>query len=225
MKIIYYGHSCFSIITGNKTLLFDPFISGNELAQHISIEDVEADYIFVSHGQFDHMLDVVEIATRTGALVVCNWELHSYFSGQGLSCRPLNPGGQLHLDFGTVKAFMAQNTSSFIDGDYTGSASGFAFKTTDGNFYYSGDSALSFDMILVSKWAEINFAVFPIGDVLTMGADDAVEAAKFVKTNIVIGVHFDTFGFIQIDKEKTIDIFEKSGITVYIPEVGTCFQF
>jgi L-ascorbate metabolism protein UlaG (beta-lactamase superfamily) len=221
MKITYYGHSCFSVVAGGKHLLFDPFISGNELAKHINIDDIRADYIFISHGHFDHTLDVVRIANRTGATVLGVWELHDYFSKQGVkNTRPINPGGKLVFEFGTVKAVSAVHSSSFQDGSYAGVASGFVFKTPDGNFYYSGDTALTMDMTFIPKWAKLDFAVLPIGDALTMGVEDAIETAGLVDVVKVIGVHYDTFGFIKIDKAETRLAFEKAGLKLHLPEIG-----
>jgi L-ascorbate metabolism protein UlaG (beta-lactamase superfamily) len=221
MKLTYYGHSCFSVVAGGKHLLFDPYISGNELAKAIDIEAIPADYIFVSHGHFDHMMDVVAIANRTGALVVGSWELYNYFGKEGLKkVHPLNPGGKVTFDFGTVKAVIAQHSSSFPDGSYAGVVSGFALKTTDGNFYYSGDTALTLDMTLIPKWVNLDFAVFPIGDVLTMGLEDAMEAAQFIKADTIVGVHYDTFGFIKIDKSNAIRQFEKAGLKLLLPDIG-----
>lgn len=221
MKITYYGHSCFSVVAGGKHILFDPFISGNELAKGINIDDIKADYIFISHGHFDHMLDAVAIAKRTGAMIVGIWELYIYFTKEGVeNVHPLNPGGKVTFDFGTVKAVSAQHSSSLPDGSYAGVASGFVLKTTDGNFYYSGDAGLSLDMTLIPKWADLDFAVFPIGDVLTMGVEDAIEAANFVKTSKVIGVHYDTFGFIKLDKAEAIQEFKNAGLALHLPEIG-----
>jgi L-ascorbate metabolism protein UlaG (beta-lactamase superfamily) len=123
-----------------------------------------------------------------------------------------------------VKAYAAQHSSSFQDGSYAGTASGFVLKTPDGNFYYSGDTALTLDMTLIPKFAAIDFAVLPIGDGLTMGVEDAIEAAGFVKTTKVLGVHYDTFGFIKIDKEAAVSQFQKSGLTLYLPEIGETFE-
>jgi len=221
MKITYYGHSCFSVIAGDKHLLFDPFISGNELAKEINIDTIKADYIFVSHGHFDHMLDVVAIANRTGAVVFGIWEVYEYFKKQGLkNLHPINPGGKASFDFGTVKAVISQHSSSFPDGSYAGVACGFVLKTKDGNFYYSGDTALTLDMTLIPGWAELDFAVFPIGDVLTMGVEDAIQAAAFVKATKIIGVHYDTFGLIKIDKEEAIHEFGKADLKLYLPDIG-----
>lgn len=221
MKITYYGHSCFSVVAGGKHILFDPFITGNELAKDIDINTIPADYIFVSHGHFDHMLDVVAIANRTGAMVVGIWELYSYFSKQGVkNVHPLNPGGKVAFDFGTAKSVIAQHSSSLPDGTYAGVACGFVIKTAEGNFYYSGDTGLTLDMTLIPKWADLDFAVFPIGDALTMGIEEAIEAAQFVKTNKVLGVHYDTFGFIKIDKSAAIKQFKTAGIELYLPAIG-----
>jgi len=222
MKITYYGHSCFSVVAGGKHILFDPFITGNELAKDIiDIDTIPADYIFVSHGHFDHMQDVVAIANRTGATVVGIWELYSYFSKQGVkNLHPLNPGGKVVFDFGTAKSVIAQHSSSLPDGTYAGVACGFVLKTAEGNFYYSGDTGLTFDMTLIPKWADIDFAVFPIGDALTMGVEEAIEAAQFVKTNKVLGVHYDTFGFIKIDKADAVKQFKSAGIELFLPAIG-----
>ncbi|SHN34186.1 metal-dependent hydrolase [Chitinophaga sp. CF418] len=221
MKITYYGHSCFSVVAGGKHLLFDPFISGNELAKHINIDEMQADYIFISHGHFDHILDVVRIANRTGAKVLGVWELHDYFSKQGVkNTQPINPGGKLTFEFGTVKAVSAMHSSSFQDGSYAGVASGFVFKTPDGNFYYSGDTALTMDMTFIPKWAKLDFAVLPIGDGLTMGVEDAIEAAGLVDVMEVVGVHYDTFDFIKIDTAEARLAFEKASLKLHLPEIG-----
>jgi L-ascorbate metabolism protein UlaG (beta-lactamase superfamily) len=221
MKITYYGHACFAVLAGGKHILFDPFISGNELAKDIDLNSIEADYIFVSHGHFDHMADVVTIANRTGATVVGSWELYQYFEKQGVKkVQPLNPGGKFTFDFGEAKSFIGQHSSSFSDGTYAGVASGFALKTPDGNFYYSGDTALTLDMTLVPKWVNLDFAVFPIGDALTMGVEDAIEAAQFVKTTKVVGVHYNTWGFIKIDTAKAHQAFDKAGIKLFLPNIG-----
>ena len=221
MNITYYGHSCFSILVNGKHILFDPFISGNELAKHINIDEIPADYIFVSHGHFDHMLDAVPISKRTGAKLLGVWELYDYFTKQGVTnTHPINPGGKFTFDFGTVKSVAAQHSSSFPDGSYAGVAAGFVFKTTDGNFYYSGDTALSTEMTLIPKWVKLDFAIFPVGDGLTMGIEDSIEAAGIVNVTQVMGVHYDTFGFIKIDKNKATDDFKKAGLTLHLPAIG-----
>ncbi len=222
MQFTYYGHSCFSVQAGGATLLFDPFISLNPLAAAIDIDEVKADYIFVSHGHYDHITDVVRIAQRTGAMVLGNFELFDWFNKNGLkNTHPINPGGQFSFDFGKVKCFIAQHSSGLPDGTYGGVACGFAFETRDGNFYYSGDTGLTLDMQLIPEWTKLDFAVLPIGDGLTMGVGDAIKAARFVGVTRVIGVHYDTFGYIKIDHEKAIQTFKEAGLTLYLLSIGS----
>ena len=225
MKLTYYGHSTFAVVAGGRRLLFDPFISGNDLAKDINIEAIEADYIFISHGHYDHMLDATNIANRTSAMIIGNWEIYDYFNKQGVKhIHPLNPGGQAVFDFGTVKCVAAVHSSSFPDGSYAGVACGYVLKTEGGNFYYSGDTGLTLDMTLVAKWADLHFAVFPIGDVLTMGIQDAIEAAQYVKVSHVLGVHYDTFELIKIEKPHAINEFGKMGLNLHLPKIGESIE-
>ncbi len=222
MKLTYYGHSCFAVETNNKKLLFDPFISGNELAKNVSIAGIEADYILQSHGHTDHILDCVPIAQATGAKVICNWEIHEWLNKQGVAnTHPMNTGGR--WDFGdfAVKCVVAQHSSSLPDGSYGGNPMGFIVYCKEGNFYYSGDTALTLDMQLVPKWAKLNFAVLPVGDNFTMGYTDAVVAAKMIECKIVVGVHFDTFGYIKIDHTKAVKTFEAAGCKLHLPTIGS----
>ena len=145
MKITYYGHSCFAAEIKGKHLLFDPFITQNPLAEAVDIKNIKADYIFVSHAQFDHMADAIAIANQTGATVVSNYEIVAWFGKNGVKkAQPLNPGGSYLADFGRVKCVNAIHSSSFADGAaYGGIAGGFVVESVDANFYYSGDTARS----------------------------------------------------------------------------------
>ena len=221
MKLTFYGHSCFLVEINNKKILFDPFITYNELAKDIDVNKIEADYIFLSHGHADHIADCISIATRTNATVVAIFEVHEWLNKNGVAnTHPMNTGGKWNFDFGTVKCVVAQHSSSLPDGTYGGNPIGFVFTTTDGNFYYSGDTALTLDMQLIPLWAELNFAVLPIGDNFTMDVNDAIKAAEFVKTTTVVGVHYDTFGYIKVNHENAITSFEATGKKLFLPAIG-----
>lgn len=226
MKLTYYGHSCFSVFAGGKHLLFDPFITPNELASSINVDEIKADYIFISHGHYDHIFDAVRIANNTGAMVLGNFEIYDWLNKQGLkNTHPINPGGKFSFDFGTVKAVTAVHSSSFPDGSYAGVAAGYVLQTPDGNFYYSGDTGLSLDMQLIPKWVQPGFAVLPIGDGLTMGVEDAITLCGYINVKKVVGVHYDTFGFIKIDHQAAIDTFKAAGIDLYLMEIGSTMEF
>ncbi|RAJ83421.1 L-ascorbate metabolism protein UlaG (beta-lactamase superfamily) [Chitinophaga dinghuensis] len=222
MKFTYYGHSCFAVEIKGKKILFDPFIRHNELAKKVDIEAIQADYIFVSHGHEDHTADLVEVAKRTGATVVSNFEIVTWAGKQGLEkLHPMNTGGKWKFDFGVVKCTVAQHSSGLPDGSYGGNPMGFIFITDEGNFYYSGDTALTFDMELVPMAAKLNFAVLPIGDNFTMGVEDAIAAAEMIECSKIIGVHFDTFGYIKIDHKGAIEQFDEAGLELLLPEIGS----
>jgi L-ascorbate metabolism protein UlaG (beta-lactamase superfamily) len=223
MQVTYYGHACFSVVVNGKKLLFDPFITGNELAKHLSVAEVAAgtDYILISHGHGDHLADAAEMARISGAKIICSWEIYEWYVKQGLeNFHPLNTGGAVNLEFGTVKAVVAQHSSGLPDGSYGGNPMGFVVSSTEGNFYYSGDTALTLDMQLIPRWAKLDFAVLPIGDNFTMGYADAAEAAKMAGSPKVLGVHYDTFGFIKIDHQAALDTFSKAGVELHLVEIG-----
>lgn len=221
MRLTYYGHSCFSIETNGHRILFDPFISGNELAKDIDINTIEADHIILSHGHFDHVADAASIAKRTGAQVICVWELMGWLKSQGVeNVHPMNTGGSFSFPFGRVKCVVAQHSSGMPDGSYGGNPVGFIVYTDEKTFYYSGDTALTMDMQLIPRWAKLDFAVLPIGDNFTMGYADAVIAAEFTKAPKVVGVHYDTFGWIKIDHDAAFKAFADNGIELLLPSIG-----
>lgn len=221
MKLTYYGHSCFQVVINGKKILFDPFITYNELAKDIDVNSIEADYIFISHGHADHIADAVSIAKRTGATVVAAWEIHEWLNKQGVEkTHPMNTGGKWKFDFGTVKCVVAQHSSGLPDGSYGGNPMGFLFTTSEKNFYYSGDTALTLDMQLIPSWAELDFAVLPIGDNFTMDVDDSIRCAEFIQCDTIVGVHYNTFGFIQIDTGSAQGAFEKAGKQLLLPAIG-----
>jgi L-ascorbate metabolism protein UlaG (beta-lactamase superfamily) len=222
MKLTYYGHSCFGVSVSGKNLLFDPFITPNELAKGIHIGDIKADYIFISHGHEDHIADALEIAKNTNATVVSNFEIVVWLQSKGVkNGHPMNHGGRWKFDFGTVKYVYATHSSVLPDGTYGGNPGGFVVETGEGNFYYSGDTALTMDMQLIPLTsARLDFALLPIGDNFTMGVDDAILASNFIQCNRVIGVHYDTFGFIKINHEEAIKKFKDKGKELLLLKPG-----
>ena len=221
MNITYYGHSCFGVEVGGKHLLFDPFISPNELAKGVDVTTVKADYILISHGHDDHIADAISIASRTGAKVVCAFEIHTWLNKQGINnTHPMNIGGKWKFDFGNVKCVSAAHSSSLPDGTYGGTPMGFVIESTEGNFYFAGDTALTYDMKLIGIYRTINFAFLPIGDNYTMGVDNAIIAAEFIKCRQIIGMHYDTFEMIKIDKKEAVKKFMHAGNELILFDIG-----
>lgn len=226
MKITYYGHSCFAAQVANKTLLFDPFITGNELAKGVDVQKLPADYILISHGHSDHVGDAGAIAKRTGATIVSNFEITQWFGKQGLKqSHPLNHGGGHTFDFGRVKFVNAIHSSSLPDGTYAGNPGGFVIESSEGNFYYSGDTALTLDMKLIGESTRLRFAALCMGDNFTMDFQDAVKAADFVRCSDVLGLHYDTFPPIKMDHQAAMDRFKAAGKHLHLLEPGATHEF
>src|SRR6185312_6069042 len=159
MKLTFYGHAAFSITVKGKTLLFDPFFTGNPALKNIDIDKIKADYLFLTHGHGDHTADAVTIAKRTGATCVAADEIAGWLGRQGIEkVHPINHGGPIPFEFGKVRAVSAIHSSSFNDGGYAGNPLGFVFTTSEGDFYIAGDTALTMDMQLIPLWAKLHFS-------------------------------------------------------------------
>jgi L-ascorbate metabolism protein UlaG (beta-lactamase superfamily) len=226
MNVTYYGHACFSVDIADTTLLFDPFITPNPLAKAIDISKLRADYILLSHGHEDHVADTEAIARRTGATIISNFEVVSWFGRKGLAkVHPLNTGGGAPFDFGRVKLVNAIHSSSMPDGSYGGNPGGFVVESAQGNFYYSGDTALTQDMKIIGESTDLRFAALCIGDNFTMGIDDALHAADFVRCDHILGVHFDTFPPIKIDHQAAINKFRGADKDLHLLPIGASNEF
>jgi L-ascorbate metabolism protein UlaG (beta-lactamase superfamily) len=226
MKVIYHGHACLTVVIGGNVLLFDPFITGNPLAKNTDAEKVAADFILVSHGHGDHVGDAVAIARRTDALVIAGYEVATWLNKNGTpKVHPLNHGGSCQFDFGRVKFVNAIHSSTMPDGTFGGNPGGFVVESAEGNFYFSGDTALTMDMKLIGESTKLKFAALCIGDNYTMGVDDAVKAANFIRCDEILGIHFDTFPPITIDHAAAREKFRAAGKTLHLLHPGEARDF
>lgn len=225
MNIQYLGHSSFLITFGGKNLLFDPYIAQNPLANHISIDSIKADYILLSHGHFDHVADAELIAKNNDATIISNYEIYAWYEQKGIKGHPLNLGGKRNFPFGTVKMVNAVHSSVLPDGTYGGNPGGFLITNAEESLYFAGDSALTMDMQLIKMFCpELKVAILPIGDNFTMGIDDAIIASDWIGCNQIVGCHFDTFGYIQIDHETAIHSFKEKGKHLQLLSLGESIQ-
>jgi L-ascorbate metabolism protein UlaG (beta-lactamase superfamily) len=198
VELTYHSHACFGIGVGETRLLIDPFLTDNPLAD-VSADEVEADYILISHGHGDHVGDTVEIAKRTGAMTVSNFEIHNWLMAQGVeNAHPLHIGGGYDFPFGRVKLTIAHHGSALPDGSYGGNPAGFLLTLGGKTIYHACDTGLFYDMKLIGEEG-LDVAILPIGDNFTMGPDDALRAVKLLEPKVVIPIHYDTFDVIQQD--------------------------
>jgi L-ascorbate metabolism protein UlaG (beta-lactamase superfamily) len=199
INLTWYGHSAWNIETPNGALLVDPYFKGNP-STPVTADQVKADYILVSHGHFDHWGDTVEIAKRTNALVISNFEIANQCEAEGCRAHGLHIGGSHEFPFGRVKLTVAHHGSSFPDGKYAGNPAGFLLTLEGKHVYDTGDTALFSDMKLIGEEG-IDLAMMPIGDNYTMGPEDAVRAAKLIRPKVLIPMHYNTWELIAQDAQ------------------------
>lgn len=226
MYVYWHGHSFVRIQTKQgKTILIDPFITGNRLCD-VSAEEISADYILLTHAHSDHVGDTEAIAERTKAKIVAPVELASYLSSKGFDTHGMQMGGSYSFDFGKVTMTQAIHGSSLeIDGKpFTlGLAAGFVLKIEDKVIYHTGDTALFSDLSLIGKLHNIDLAFLPIGDNFTMGPEAAVQAAEWIEAKTVVPVHYNTFPLIEQDPHAFVQNLPEGVGTV--AEIGKEIQF
>lgn len=224
MKITYYGHASLGIEVGGVKIIVDPFISANARASHIDVNSLKADYILLTHAHQDHILDVETIARNNDAVIISNYEIVTHFQNKGFEGHPMNLGGSWDFEFGNVKYVNAIHTSSFPDGSYGGQPGGFVIEGEHKNIYIAGDTALTMDMKLIPLRTKLDLAILPIGDNFTMDVDDAIVASDFIQCDKVLGYHYDTFGYIEIEHEEAKRKFFDKGKDLMLLEIGESLE-
>ncbi|MEK4555400.1 metal-dependent hydrolase [Jeotgalicoccus sp. FSL K6-3177] len=211
MTVKFHGHAVLSFNNNDTDVIIDPFINGNDLTD-LTVENIKADYIILTHGHNDHVGDTIEIAKNNNATVIAPVELAAYVESQGVeNTVGMNVGGEGEYDFGKVKFVHAFHTSSYTDGEgvthYTGEPMGLILTINNKKVYVTGDTGLFGDMELIAKRnGPIDVCFIPIGDHFTMGIDDAAYAInELIKPTIAVPVHFDTFPPIKQDPEEFKD--------------------
>ena len=193
-EFTWLGHNAWSIDTARKSVLVDPFLDDSPTAP-VKSDEVQADYILLSHGHSDHLGDTIKIAKRTGAAVITNFEVGEWLKGHGVAedkVTGMNPGGGVQLPFGHAKFTIAHHSSSLPDGSYGGVPGGWLLKLDSARVYFACDTALFLDMKLIGA-AGLDLAVLPIGDRFTMGPDDSIEAVKLLTPKRVAPCHYNTW--------------------------------
>jgi len=201
IKITWLGHSAFKLEADGHTILLDPFLTGNPLAA-AKPEDLNPEIIFLSHAHGDHLGDTVDIAKRTGALVVSNFEICNWLNVQGVeNTHAQNSGGSHDFGFVQCKFTVAHHSSSFPDGGYAGNPNGFVLTLAGKRLYYAGDTSLFSDMRLIGDQV-IDLAFLPIGDNFTMGPEDSLRAINYIRPRSVIPMHYKTWP--PIDQDASV---------------------
>jgi L-ascorbate metabolism protein UlaG (beta-lactamase superfamily) len=199
--LTWLGHGTWLIETDHTKILLDPFLDDNP-ASPVKAADVEADYILISHGHFDHIADAVPIAKRTGAQVIAIFEIAQWLNQQGVeNTLAMNIGGSVQLPFGKLTMTIAYHSSVLPDGTYGGNPAGFVLTIDRKRIYFACDTALFEDMVLIGS-PRIDLAVLPIGDLFTMGPEESLRAIELLAPMMVAPAHYNTWPPIEQDVEE-----------------------
>ncbi len=206
MEIIFGGHSFVIIKNQNKTIFIDPWI--NNPVCPAALKDLKPDGIVLTHGHFDHASDAVKLANQYQAKVFGIVELIHLLKKDNLNpdlCHELNKGGCVNFEGFEIWLTHAVHSSSYLLNNelvYAGEACGVVIKHEDFAIYHAGDTALFSDMDWISYKFAPKVAFLPIGDVYTMGPEDAVEAAQIIQAEITIPIHHSTFPILTGTPQK-----------------------
>ena len=201
IELTWFGHGTWQISLPEHTILLDPFFDDNP-SSPINAAEVDADFILISHGHFDHIADAAAVANRTNATVVAIYEVAQWLAqnGEVKETIGMNIGGGVQLPFGHVKMTPALHSSQLPDGSYGGEPAGFVLTLNGKRIYFACDTGLFSDMTLIGTRG-IDLAVLPIGDLFTMGPDDSIEAIKLLRPKRVAPAHFNTWPPIEQDSD------------------------
>ncbi|MGH9498199.1 MAG: metal-dependent hydrolase [Terriglobales bacterium] len=199
IKITWLGHATFRIETpGGKTVLIDPWVSGNPKCPEREKNLKQVDVMLCTHGHGDHIGDAVEIARKHEPIVIGMPELCGWLESKGVKrVSGMNKGGTQTAGDVKVTMVQASHSSGIEDGDqriYGGEAAGYVVEFSNGlKIYHAGDTCVFGDMAIIREIYGPEICLLPIGDHYTMGPREAAYACKLLKPKAVIPMHYGTF--------------------------------
>lgn len=223
LKLTYLSHSTFILDDGSHRLIIDPFITGNPTCP-VKADEVQADFIVLTHAHGDHLGDGLELAKKHDALVIAVNELAGYAASNGARAHNMHIGGAYTFPFGRLKFTIAHHGSASPDGQYMGEPAGVVIAMGGKTLYHTGDTGLFLDMQLIGQRDAIDCMMAPIGDNFTMGVDDAVLAVDFVKPGLAIPMHYNTFPVIEADPQSFARGVESKGFRARVMEFGETIE-
>lgn len=228
MQLTWLGHSACHLLIGGKSVLIDPFFSGNpKFPSDFETGLKTVDYIMLTHGHGDHLGDSLRLAKAFDATVVAMFEICEYLGAQGVKkTEPMNIGGTIDVDGLSISMVNALHSSAIVeDGKPVtmGDPAGLVIKSDEKTVYHAGDTDLFSDMALIQRIHKPSIGLIPIGDRFTMGHETAAIACnEFLDLETIVPIHWGTFDFLTGDP-KTFKSLVKRG-TVLLSDPGDAIE-
>ncbi len=198
VEIKFLGHSAFAISEEENSILIDPFISGNPgvVTTHKNLSSKD---ILLTHAHGDHLGDAIELSKRFNSTITAVFELANYCAKKGAKAQGVNIGGKVPFAWGYAYWLTAAHSSSTPEGIYGGCPASILVSIGGVSIYHAGDTGLHSDLKIIGEFYKPQISILPIGGYYTMGIDEAVEAAKWLGSEKIIPMHYNTFPPISVD--------------------------
>lgn len=226
ITVTWLGHATFHLVTPEKQrILIEAWVDGNPSVPDAWKSNARTDLaaIFLTHGHADHAGDIADIATTTGATVVCQFDLLPWLQSKGIAGDNIvgfNKGGTVEV--AGIKATMtgAQHSSTFTEGETIipmGSEAGYILRfSNDFTIYVTGDTAVTADMQIMGELYKPDLTILPIGDYFTMDPRQAAYALKLIGSPYAIGCHWGTFPILTGTPEALTEACKEFGVTTQV---------
>lgn len=200
MKITWLSHSCFEFKTPSKTILIDPFFSGNSYAPQY---DGKPDLVLVTHSHTDH-----NDAKRFDSTVVCP-----------STCKfkksvTMKIGDKKNVEGVSVEMISASHHQDPYP-------TGYVFELEGKRIAHLGDTYIDG----VKKLSNIDLLLLPIGGFFTMNVDEAVKALETISPKLAIPMHYNSLPQIKADPNDFKQKAEKKGFKVKVLKIGETIEY
>jgi len=210
VEIKWLGHAGFLIQSSTKVIYIDPY--------NIKSGSEKADLILLTHSHYDHcsvadIKKVIKEGTRIVLTADCQSKITRF--DVGIRIEVIEPGQEFvhgNIKISTLPAYNIDKHFHPKEESWVG----YFLKINGLLIYHAGDTDLIPEMQKLTGYNQPDkklVALLPVGGRFTMSVEEAAEAAKLIKPDLAIPIHWggivgsedDAKEFCELCKEEGID--------------------